>query len=555
METPPLHELLEKDKASALLANFGQMFPSSFQTWLVDVEGHLVGYHPLTAQDMDLQDLLSMLDRVQQFGRLTPVPVGLAIPVWVRGQPAGALIAAMPHDVNGTRVAALQLLARVISLLAENSLTQKELLGETLDRYRELHLLYRAGETIAASLDLAQVNQLILDESTRLIQADEGVVMLLDPDSGQLTIWASYGLGPPHEVGLGIPPGHELAEQVLHSGKTQVFEEPELGTREKPLASLLCVPLKTKDEVLGVISLAHTDPEHTFLANDISLISALAGQAAVAIDNAQMFSDLSTLHQELEAANRRLLELNKLKSSFLGVITHELRSPFADIDFSLQLIERYGTQVWPEAQREQWSQLTRGIQEAKRMIDNLVSFAGLLSKQGDLCLVEVDFPPLVNEVVETLAPVARSRQLRLLVDGAETTPLLRADKQRLAEVIYHLIHNAIKFNRPGGAVHVRYGLDEMGVRFEVQDTGVGIPADKLKQLWDPFSQVAHPFKRGREGLGLGLALVRYVVRAHGGRVGATSQEGIGSTFGFWLPITGPQQSSPKSSKPGEKLNR
>jgi signal transduction histidine kinase len=538
METPLLHKVLEQEKISALLANFAQLLSGSLWTCLVDVEGKVVGSHPVGAQEISPAQLLFALDAVRQFERLTSVPTGMAAPVQARGELVGALVVAVPHTLEPHETAALQLLARVLSLVAENGLAQKDLLQETLDRYREINLLYRVGETIAASLDLAQVNGLILNECVRLVRADEGAVMLKDRESGQLTVWASRGLDAVEDIGPGIPLGHEPAEQVFRSGETQVFEQPAQGRRKRPLAALLCVPLKTKDEVLGVISLAHTRPDRTFRVSEIRLLNALAAQAVVAIDNAQMFSDLSALHAELEEANRRLLELDRLKSSFLGVVTHELRSPVANIDFSLQVIERYGISTWRMEQQEQWQQLISLLQKAKEMIDNLVSFACLLSKQGDLFMTEVDFPPLVGEIAESLVPVARSRQVTLQVDTSRTVPPIMADKMRLAEAIYHLIHNGIKFNRSGGTVEVRYWPEDEGMAFEVQDTGVGIPAEKIKLLGDPFSQMADPLRRSVEGLGLGLALVKYVVHAHGGQLTISSQEGVGSRFGFWLPVDG-----------------
>lgn len=536
METPPLRKLLEPERISALLANFALMFSGSPQIWLVDMGGQMVAYHPVRAQEIDEKLLHLTVDQVRQFGRLTAVPLGVAAPVRARGQVVGALVV---ETLKPNETAAFRFVARVLSLLVENSLSQKELLKETLDRYREINLLYQVGERIAASLDLGEVNRLILDESTRLIKADEGALMLIERASGQLTVWASSGLDAVEDIGPGIPPGHELAEEVVRSGQAQIVEGAESGRRKKPLTAVLCVPLKTKDEVLGVISLAHTHPDRTFRANDVKLLNALAGQAAVAIDHARMFGDLSTLHTELEEANRRLLELDRLKSSFLGVVTHELRSPFANIDFSLQLIERYGTSRWLPEQQEQLVQLARFIKEAYVMIDSLVSFASLLSKQGELFLVKIDFPTLVDKVVKNMGQMARYRQVEVLVQAGAKIPPLRADETRLSEAMHHLVHNAIKFNRPGGTVRIRYWSKGQQVIFEVQDTGVGIPADKLKSLWDPFSQMADPLKRGVEGLGLGLALVKYVIHAHGGRVRGASQVGVGSTFRFWVPLAGP----------------
>jgi len=547
MSPRPLHRVLETEHVSALLANFAQMFPSHLQFWLVDEEGEIVGCHPFEARQFPADQLLEALERVRQFGRWTWAPIGVATPVRARGELMGALVVATNEEFEAKEKAALQLLARVLSLLTDNRLTQDALLEESLNRYRELDLLYRAGESIAASLDLAHVNRVILDESMALLEADEGIVLLLDPQNGQMTVWASRGMDAVEDIGAGIPPGHELAEEVARTGKPQAVEKPPPVGRKKPLSAVLCAPLKTKEAVLGVISLAHTHPGRTFQPNDLKLLAALAGQAAVALENARMFSDLSALHTQLEAANHRLRELDRLKSSFIGAITHELRSPFANMGFSLQLIERYGTLEWPPHQREQWEQLNHWVREAKRMVDNLVNLAALLSKQGDLVMEKLDFPALVKSVTDTLALVGDPRRIRVAIEAPPDMPPILADAKRLEEALYHLIHNAIKFNRPGGSVTVRYGfvvsrpggepngLKKDGLLFEVQDTGVGIPADKLNTLWDPFTQMADPLKRGVEGLGLGLALVRYVVHAHGGKVGVSSQEGVGSTFRFWLP--------------------
>ncbi len=536
MGKPTLRKLLEPDKTLALLANFAQTFPGTLQTLLIDLEGQIVSCYPTDLNPVEAQKLSAAIEQVQRFDRFTSVPPGMAAPIRVRGQVIGALVAVASESLQPNQAAPLRLLARILSLLAGQSLAQEELLQETLDRYREINLLYYMGETIAAILDPSEVNRLLLKESTRLTEAEEGAVMLIDQESGKLTVWASRGLDAVEDIGAGIPLGHELAEQVVQDGKARLVEQPKSERRKRPITALLCVPLKTKDRIIGVISLAHTQPGKTFRSNDTRLLNAIAGQAAVTIDNARLFSDLSALHLELGQVNRRLRELDKLKSSFLGVVTHELRSPLANIDFSLQVIQRYGTPNWLEEQQPQWTQLARLVQEAKGMIDNLVSFAGLLSKGGDLTLTPVKLSALTHEIADTLAPVADSRQITLHVTSSDGVPSIMADKTRLSEAIHHLIHNAIKFNKVGGTVQVRYWAEDGGVTFEVQDTGIGIPAEKLKLLGDPFSQVADPVKRGVEGLGLGLALVKYVVRAHGGHIDISSKEGVGSRFRFWLPL-------------------
>ena len=226
--------------------------------------------------------------------------------------------------------------------------------------------------------------------------------------------------------------------------------------------------------------------------------------------------------------------MDALKSGFIGVITHELRTPFANLNFSLQLMERYGLDGWHQDQREQLYQLKEGIGRAKQMVDNLVTFATLLSKQGELEIEEIDLAQLVETSIQPLRPLAESKSLTFRTTIPAALPLVDGDRERLGDAVYHLAQNAVKFS-DAGTVDVRCRVEPGTICFEVEDTGIGVPADRLPALWNSFTQMADPLRRGVEGLGLGLALVRLVVRAHGGKVYAESTEGVGSTFGFCIP--------------------
>lgn len=247
-------------------------------------------------------------------------------------------------------------------------------------------------------------------------------------------------------------------------------------------------------------------------------------------------AELAEANAALVKANRQLQELDQLKSGFLGVITHELRSPFVNINMSLQLIERYGLENLTIEQREQMRELNNGVQAARVMIDNLVKFATFLSKRGELSLAPVKLAEVVENALMPLHFQAQRKGVTLNAIIPEYLPTLRADPALLGEAIYHLTHNAVKFTSTGGEITLRARAKDSMLRFEVADTGAGIPAERLPTLWDSFSQMADPLLRGVEGLGLGLALVKYVVNAHGGEVWAESKAGVGSTFGFDLPI-------------------
>jgi signal transduction histidine kinase len=316
------------------------------------------------------------------------------------------------------------------------------------------------------------------------------------------------------------------------------------------------VPIYAKGEWIGLLALGAKVSGDRYFDDDLNLLSTLADQTAVALENARLFeevqranadltqsyaaldqvhTDLERAYGDLERANQQLQEIDNLKSGFIGVITHELRTPFANLNFSLQLMERYGLDGWREDQREQLAQLKEGIGKAKQMVDNLVTFATLLSKHGELEIDEIDFAQLVETSIQPLLPLAESKALALRTTIPAVLPLVNGDQERLSDAVYHLVQNAIKFTETG-AVKVRCRVEPGAICFQVEDTGIGVPADRLPVLWDSFTQMADPLLRGVEGLGLGLALVRLVVRAHGGDVYAESTPGVGSTFGFCVPL-------------------
>jgi len=185
---------------------------------------------------------------------------------------------------------------------------------------------------------------------------------------------------------------------------------------------------------------------------------------------------------------------------------------------------------------EQVNDLAAGVKTAQTMVDNLVTFSTFLSKQGELHPTQLDICQVVQDSLLPLTSLAESKGITLHTDMPEEAIELCGDKDRLGDAVHHLVHNAIKFTETGGEGWVRCQNTDRAVRFEVQDTGVGVPADKLPTLWEDFTQMADPLRRGVEGLGLGLALVKYVVNAHDGDVFAQGEEGVGSTFGFEIPL-------------------
>lgn len=312
------------------------------------------------------------------------------------------------------------------------------------------------------------------------------------------------------------------------------------------------VPVHANEEWIGLLALGPKTTGARYSHEDVELLSTLANQTARPLANARRtadleraragleskYAELERAHADLVAAHERLQGVDRDRSGFIDAIAHRLRVPFTNLDFSLQLMERYGTEAWTADQRDQLAQIKEGVSRAKQMADNLVVFATFLSSGGALQVEELDFPVLIASSLETLRPLVEDRRLALQTTLSDDLPTVWGDAERLGDAIHHLLHNAFRFTDPGREVHVRCWAEPSTLCFEAQDAGRGVPLDALGALWLGQARSADPVQRGDEGLGLGLPFVRLVIRAHGGEVYATSDMGVGSTFGFRLPTTG-----------------
>ena len=302
------------------------------------------------------------------------------------------------------------------------------------------------------------------------------------------------------------------------------------------------VPIHTSGKMVGLIALGAKGSGESYSLSDISWLEALATQTAVALDNARLFDQVESmsvrvmhLNAALEQAYHRLQEVDRLKSEFIGVITHELRSPFVAASMSVELLRRYVNEGMTTELKAQIEALDEELRQGRKMIDGIIWFASFLSKRGELHLEQADVTQLVQRTIRPLEKMARTRNVDLSCACPSHLAPTAVDTTRLSEAMYHLVHNAIKFNVDGGSVRVSCWPTETHIVFKVEDTGQGIPPEKMTDIWDVFTQAADNVQRGVEGLGLGLSLVKYVVEAHQGEVWASSQYGEGSTFGFRIP--------------------
>jgi signal transduction histidine kinase len=272
--------------------------------------------------------------------------------------------------------------------------------------------------------------------------------------------------------------------------------------------SILAVPLKVKDKIIGCLE-ALNKRGTTFGEDDTEILTTLASQAAVAIQNARLFE----------------------QSDQVAQMVHELRTPLTGIVAYSELLMHPGLQ--PEMIAESACTINTEAVRLAQFINDFLDLARLESGRARIAYQPVDMGFVVHDVVQLMQPRAAECDLVLTGSVADNLPRVKGDPARLKQILLNLIGNAIKYNRPGGSVQVTVSQRNDHVLVQVQDTGKGIPPESLPHVFDKFYRV--PDSEGWvQGTGLGLSIVKQLIEAHGGKVGIESQVGVGTTVSFSL---------------------
>lgn len=255
-------------------------------------------------------------------------------------------------------------------------------------------------------------------------------------------------------------------------------------------------------------------------------------QLGVALDKAKASAaENAQLYQKMRAADRH-------KNEFLAMLAHELRNPLAPIQNAVQIIDAKAPPV-PELQ---WAKdvVNRQVQQLCRLVDDLLDLSRISRGKIALCKERIELAAVVNNAVESSRPLIDQRGHSLIITLPPEPVLLEADPARLAQVLLNLLNNAAKYTDRGGLINLLAEQGEDKITIRVKDTGIGIPPEKLPQVFDMFTQVERPGSSTQDGLGIGLTLVQRLLELHGGTVEAYSAGiGKGSEFVIRLPKAAP----------------
>jgi len=316
----------------------------------------------------------------------------------------------------------------------------------------------------------------------------------------------------------------------------------------KPTESWLGVPMIARDRVIGVISV-QSYRRNAFSPDDEILLTTISNQAAVALDNAQLFRDLEGLTTQLEQrvlqrtnelaeTNVRLLAADRTKNQFLANMSHELRTPLNSIiGFSAVLLNA-AKHLLPGRLYKFVENIHIAGNHLLDLINDILDLSKIEAGRLELQPQPFDLRNTVAAVERVAKGICSAADVTLLTNVDDSLPTVVLDEGRTKQMLLNLISNAVKFSNPKSFVHldVTHLADESAVQLVVRDSGIGMPPDELPKIFDQFYQIERLGSSIRQGTGLGLSLTKGFVELHGGTIVVESEVGHGSTFRIKLPL-------------------
>jgi signal transduction histidine kinase len=407
--------------------------------------------------------------------------------------------------------------------------------------------LQRVTAALAGAQTLADVGRVFSRELTRLIGADTAWVGAVTPDGDAVEAlgWSGYAEGEaegwrrlPLDAGIALTdavrsgrpqwwPTREALADAYPERAALIRSLPQDGVTVLPIPGAGGQPEGDAVRAVGGIVVGFRTPQR-FDPDTRAFFLALAQQCAQAMARAGAYQAEQAARAEAEAANRA-------KSQFLATMSHELRTPLNAIGGYAELLEMGIRGPVTDTQREDLHRIQQSQRHLLGLINEVLNYARLETGTVRYELEDVPVRETVAAAESLVAPQARSREVQLEVAECPSDLAVRADPEKLRQILVNLLSNAVKFTGARGRVEVSCAREEATVRVVVRDTGIGIPADKLEAIFDPFVQVRSDLTRTHEGTGLGLAISRDLARGMAGELTAESTTGSGSAFTLTLP--------------------
>lgn len=429
------------------------------------------------------------------------------------------------------------------------------------------------GQELSGTIVIQEVTDIVLQAMKQILRSRKAIILLWEEERLEFAPHAGYGAG---KFDLSIPTGHPLVTDVRVHKSVIIKDEERLAAEKETdpvrrkqeqtavksfdwLDVAAVVPLFVNKELTGLILLGEKMSGAPYLRGDVDFLDALAPQAATALENARLYQQAQEFNvrlrkeveeatEELEQANIQLKNLDKAKSEFLSIASHQLYTPLTALRGYISMMQDGDFGKVPDKQEPVLDILEKSASRLIDLIKNLLDVSRIESGRLELKLESIDLVEMTKELVADLMPNAIAKDLKLEFHApAGATAHVVVDRERLRQVMLNFVDNAIKYTEAGRIDVYVYQKGDY-IAFSVKDTGKGIKREDIARLFNKFMRVGGASRFHTEGTGLGLYVARQIVREHHGEIHVDSPgEGKGSTFAMQMPAEG----TGNSLRPGE----
>lgn len=397
-------------------------------------------------------------------------------------------------------------------------------------RVEELSMMQRIDRELNATLDYQQTMETALEWAIRRTGADAGLIAVLAEEDGRqgLRLLVYQGYPPdavePYRENL-WPLDRGIVGRVARTGRPElvsdVRRDPDYVAAVEGMVAQITVPIWREERIIGIIVLESNEPGE-FNPDALDFVVRLADHAAIAIENARLFA-------AVEVANRA-------KTDFISFVSHELKQPMTAIKGYTDLLVKGLAGDLTEMQRSFLEVVRSNVNRMDTMVQELLDISRIEAGRLRLEIGQVALREAVEEAVRVIRQEIEAKRQTLEVEIAEPLPPVRADRNRVVQILTNLLSNAYKYTPEEGRIRVTVQPDGGFVVCSVSDTGIGIAPEEQERLFTKFFRSQHPAVRNVPGTGLGLVITKNLVELQGGQIWVESEPGKGSTFTFTLPV-------------------
>ncbi len=491
-----------------------------------------------TGEPENVRDVDTCPYIARPIAHMFPTRSMLAVPLVGGNRPLGAILLGESRtyrSFSADEVAHARNLARYIALAIQYARVHTT----ALRRAEDLERLHTLAVDLMTLHNPRQIIRRVVKELEVYFVEDYIVIYRLNPYSDQTEVLEIGGRAQEYadallKVGWVEELEGGLVSAALQTGQTQYAEDVSRDPRFVPffpkIRSELVVPLLARGEVVGAINI-ESQVQAAFPAPVRRWVETVAATYGEALENAYLYADLEHLIEQRQQALTELLRRDQQKDEFIENLTHEMKNALTFVRGYTEILEDDLAGMLDESQRRAFQIVNRRIQDLVALVSDVLQLQrGTFDKSAH---EPVDIRDLIETCVLGARPTAEEKRLHILLRLPPSLPKVNGNPHRLRQVLDNLLSNAIKFTPPGRTITVSARATNGCVRIMVADEGIGIPPEALERIFERFYQTEEG--RKRRGAGVGLAISKHIVEAHGGRIWAESEVGKGSTFFIELP--------------------